>query len=213
MNKARKHDGVPKEDLYTFAVERKTATRRQPWLTMALITIAVPIAIIFVAHWLVAKDFYQKQGAIILLFFGWVTGAQLLFTTYRMKAQNFARLIGTILVSFTVLIIGYTVISHAFDLFLYPDEEFRKQIYTTATIDVIWFELLLILTSLVIVAGWILTYYSEQNRLGDKQRFNQWWLSFYALVSREFYLMDLYSWFARSLLKLAARINVLLRWR
>lgn len=213
MSKARKHDGVPKKDLYTFAVERKTATKRQPWVTMALITIAVPITIIFIAHWLVAKDFYQKQGAIILLFFGWVTGAQLLFTTYRMKAQNFPRMIGTILVSFTVLIIGYTVISHAFDLFLYPDEKFRKQIYKTATIEVIWFDLLLILTTLVIVAGWILTYYSEQKPLREKERFNNLWLSFYALVSREFYLMDIYSWMARSLLQLAARINVLLRWR
>lgn len=213
MNKARKHDGVPKKDLYTFAVERKTATRRQPWVTMALITIAVPIAIIFIAHWLVAKDFYQKQGAVILLFFGWVTGAQLLFTTYRMNARNFPRLIGTILISFTVVIVGYTFISHAFDLFLYPDEEFRKQIYTTATIDVVWFDLLLILTTLVIVAGWILTYYSEQNRFPKKERFSKLWLSFYALVSREFYLMYLYSWLARSLLHLAARLNVLLRWR
>lgn len=213
MNKARKHDGRPKQDLYTFAVERKTAVRRQPWLVMAIITIAVPIAIIFVAHWLVAKDFYQKQGAIILLFFGWVTGAQLLFTTYRMDAQNFPRLIGTILVSFTILIVGYTVISHAFDHFLYPDEVFRKQIYQTATIDVVWFDLLLILTTLVIVAGWILTYYSEQNRLGGRDRFSNLKLSFYALVTREFYLMDLYSWLARSLLHLAARLNVLLRWR
>jgi NADH-quinone oxidoreductase subunit L len=78
---------------------------------------------------------------------------------------------------------------------------------------VIWFDLLLILTTLVIVAGWILTYYSEQNRLREKERFNNLWLSFYALVSREFYLMDIYSWMARSLLQLAARINVLLRWR
>lgn len=213
MGKARKHDGVPKQDLYTFAVERKTAVKRQPWLVMAIITIAVPIAIIFVTHWLVEKNFYQKQGAIILLFFGWVTGAQLLFTTYRMNAQNFPRLIGTMLVSFTVLIAGYIVIGHAFDHYLYPDEAFRKQIYQSATIDVIWFDVLLILTTLVIVAGWVLTYYSEQNRLGGKERWHKIRLSFYALVSREFYLMDLYSSLTRSLLQLAARLNVLLRWR
>lgn len=213
MSKARKHDGRPKQDLYTFAVERMTAVKRQPWIAMAFITIAVPIAIIFVAHWLVAKDFYQKQGAIILLFFGWVTGAQLLFTTYRMNAQNFPRLIGTILISFTVMVAGYTLISHAFDHFLYPDELFRKQIYNTATIDVVWFDFLLILTALVIVAGWVLTYYSEQKRLAGKQRITKFRLSFYALVSREFYLMDIYSWLARTLLYLAARLNVLLRWR
>ncbi len=213
MTKARKHDGVPKRDLYTFAVEKKTATRRQPWLGMAFITIAVPVIILFLAHWIVAQDFYQKQGAIILLFFGWVTGAQLPFTTYRMKALNFTRLIGTILVPFTVLIVGYTFISHSFDLFLHPEEEFRKLVYQTAEIDVVWFDALLILTTPVIGAGWILTCYLEINREVDKGPFTTVWVSFYALISREFFLMDPYSWTARSLLTPAARINVILGWR
>lgn len=213
INEARQHDGVPKQDLYTFVVERRTALRRHPWMVMAGITIAVPIIILFLAHWMVAQDFFQKQGAVVLLFFGWVTGAQLLFVTYRMGAHNVWRLVGMVIFSFAVIVLGYTLISHAFDLFLYPDPLFRAQIYASAHIDIFWFDLLVVLTTAILVSGWVLTYYSEQNRLWGKERLNNLWLSFYAMVSREFYLTDLYAWLTRALLKLAARMNVLLRWR
>lgn len=213
INEARQHDGVPKQDLYTFVVERRSAKMRQPWLVMAGITIAVPIIILILAHWMVAQDFFQKQGAIVLLFFGWVTGAQLLFATYRMGAQNVWRLVGMVIFSFAIIVLGYTVISHAFDLFLYPDPAFRSQIYSAAGIDVFWFDVLVVLTTAIIVAGWVLTYYSEQNRLWGEEQLNNLWLSFYALISREFYLTDLYAWFTRAMLKAAARMNELLRWR
>ena len=213
INEARKNDGVPKQDLYTFVVERKSAPQRQPWLVMAGITLAVPIIILILAHWLVAQDFFQKQGAIVLLFFGWVTGAQLLFTTYRMSSQNVWRLVGIIIFSFAVIVLGYTLISHAFDLFLYPDPEFRTQIYAAAGIDLFWFNVLVVLTTLVILGGWLLTYYSEEHPHRGKKPWSRMRLSFYALISREFYLIDVYAWLTRTLLKAAARLNVLLRWR
>ena len=213
INEARKNDGVPKQDLYTFVVERKSAPRRQPWLVMAGITLAVPIIILILAHWLVAQDFFQKQGAIVLLFFGWVTGAQLLFATYRMSSQNVWRLVGIIIFSFAVIVLGYTLISHAFDLFLYPDPEFRTQIYAAAGIDLFWFNVLVVLTTLVILGGWLLTYYSEEHPHRGKKPWSRMRLSFYALISREFYLIDVYAWLTRTLLKVATRLNVLLRWR
>ncbi len=213
INEARAHDGVPKDDLYTFVVERRPAKVRQPWLVMAGMTLAVPIIILFIAHWLVAQNYFQQQGAIVLLFFGWVTGAQLLFTAYRMDTQNVWRLVGTVVFSFAVIVLGYALISHAFDLFLYSDPEFRSQIYVAAGIDVFWFDVLVVLTTVVIVAGWVLTYYSEQNVLISQKKIGQIWLGFYALVSREFYIIDIYAWLTRTLLNAAARLNVLLRWR
>ncbi len=71
-----------------------------------------------------------------MLFFGWVTGAQLIFATYRMHTENLGRLFTLVIVSFTVVVVGYTLISHAFDLFLYPDVAFRSRIYAAAGINV-----------------------------------------------------------------------------
>jgi NADH-quinone oxidoreductase subunit L len=212
ISEARADDGVPKDDLYTFVVERRPARRRQPWLLMAALTLAVPVTILILAHWLVAQDFFQKQGAVVLLFFGWMTGTQLLFATYRMRTENLWRLVTLIIFSFAVVVLGYTLISHAFDLFLYPDPDFRARIYAAAGIDLVWFDLLVGLMTAVIVLGWLLTYYSERSGGWGRKHVGRLWMNFYALVSREFYVIDLYAWLTRSLLALAARLNVWLRW-
>jgi len=212
IGEARKNDGVPKDPLYHFVVEKNPARWRKPWLLMAVMTLLIPIAILVFAHWLVAQDFFQKQGAIVLLFFGWVTGAQLIFATYRMRTDKPARLISQVIVSFAIVVLGYVLIAHAFDLFLYPDEVFRARIYAAAGIDVLWFDTLVVLVTAVIVAGWLRTYYNERNRGRKNKSVNPLWLGFYALISREFYVNDLYVLLTRRLEALAKKLNIWLRW-
>jgi NADH-quinone oxidoreductase subunit L len=114
--------------------------------------------------------------------------------------------------SFTIVVVGYTVISHVFDLFLYPDPDMRSKIYAAAGIDVFWFLVFIALVTLVIVLGWLLAYYSERRKVTVHHDSGRLWLNFYALISREFYIIDIYSWLARGLLGLAKRLNVWLRW-
>ncbi len=212
ISAARKDDGVPKEELYTFVVERRPERGRRPWMLMAAVTLAVPVTILVAAHSLVAEDYFQAQGAVVLLFFGWITGAQLIFTTYRMRTGNLRRLVTLSVLSFTVVVVGYTLIGHAFSVFLYPDEVFREQIYAAANIDVLRFDILIGLVTGLIVAGWLLAYYAENNGSRPGRRLSRLRLTFYALVSRELYLTDLFTRFARALLATAARLNVWLRW-
>jgi NADH-quinone oxidoreductase subunit L len=179
---------------------------------MAAITLAVPIVILVTAHWLVSQDYFQKQSAIVLLFFGWITGAQLIFATYRMRTENLRRLITLSIFSFAVVVLGYTLISHAFDLFLYPDPAYREQLYSAADIDLFWFDVMMVLISLVIIFGWVITYFTNQNGNRRSRFANRLWLTFYALVSREFYIADIYARLTRSLLSVAGRLNLWLRW-
>lgn len=209
---SRKDDGVPKDELYTFVVERRPPRQRQPWLLMALITLAVPISILVAAHLLVSQDFFQKQGVIVLLFFGWVTGAQLIFATYRMRTQNVWQLVTLIVFSFAVVVVGYTLISHAFDIFLYPDPGFRAQLYAAADVDIFWFDVLVVLMTLVVVSGWLLTYYAEQQGRRRARPLAGLWSSAYAVIAREFYVAALYGRLSASLMGAVNRINVLLRW-
>lgn len=212
IGEARHEDGIPKDDLYTFVVERRSARYRPPWLLMAAITLAIPASVLLLSHWLVTQGLFQKQGAIVLLFFGWVTGAQLIFATYRMRTEHIMRLFAFVLTSFTVVVVGYTLISHAFELFLYPDPQFRNLIHTAANFNVVWFDVLVVLTTVVIVSGWLLTYYAQRNGKRGKPTPSRVWLSFYAMVSREFYLADIYAWLTRSIMQLAERLNIWLRW-
>jgi NADH-quinone oxidoreductase subunit L len=212
IHEARRDDGIPKESLYTFVVEKRPARRQPPWLTMAVITLLVPALVLIVAHWMVSQEFFQKQGAIVLLFFGWITGAQLIFATYRMRTERTARLMTLVLSSFAVVVLGYTLIAHAFELFLYPDVQFRDLMHAASNFNVVWFDVMVVVTTIVIVSGWLITYYSQQNGKQTERRPGRVWLSIYALISREFYVADIYAWFSRTLMRMAENLNIWLRW-
>ena len=212
IGKARKDDGVPKDALYNFVVAKRPARNRKSWLLMAAMTIIIPAVVIFAAHWFVAQDFMHKQGAVILLFFGWMAGAQLLFVTYRMRTKNFTRLFAMMVISFIIVVVGYTYISHAFDVFLYPDRELASNLYAAAAIDILWFDVIVIVMTLTIVANWLRTYYGERKSHYMEKVYKPFALVFYALLARELYVIELYTALVRRLDSIATRLNVWLRW-
>jgi NADH-quinone oxidoreductase subunit L len=213
INAARRDDGVPKDDLYTFVVERRPARQRQPWLLMAAITLAVPISILILAHWLVSQDYFQKQGAIVLLFFGWITGVQVLFATHRLDATNPVRMMLMILLSFALIVIGYSIIGHTFETFLYPDAAFREALYHAAGLDAVTFDMLVVLLGLIVLVGWIGSYLASREESLFGNRFTELRLTLYSLISRELYIADLYERLSQALLEGSKRINVWMRWR
>jgi NADH-quinone oxidoreductase subunit L len=209
---ARKHDGVPQDDVYTFVVERRPVASRLPWVVAAVITVVVPVAVLGLSHWLVGGHFVGQQGAVILLFFGWVTGAQLLFATYRLRAESPWRTMAMIILSLVVVVAGYTVIERAFDLFLYPDRTLSERIFAAASIPLATFEILVGILTVAIVAGWLAAYYaSARGGKGDDHP-SALRLAFYSLISREFYVADLYARLTQTVLGLSQRLNVWSRW-
>lgn len=212
INNARKHDGVPHDDVYTFVVERKPVAYRLPWVAAAALTVVVPFVILGLSHWLVDDDFVGRQGAIILLFFGWVTGAQLLFVTYHLRAGSPWRMMGMIILSLVIVVAGYTWIGHAFDVFLYPDRAFSDRLYAAASIPLGTFEVLAAILTIAVVGGWLATYYATANgglRNGTASPLR---LALYSLLSRELYVADVYAWLTQAVLRLSRRLNVWMRW-
>ena len=212
IGEARKQDGVPHDDVYTFVVERKPVASRLPWMLAAVVTVVVPFLVLGLSRWLVGGEFVGQQGAIILLFFGWATGAQLLFATYRLRAENPWRTMVMIVLSLIIVVAGYTLIEHAFDLFMYPDRTIREQIYRAASIPLSTFDALVAILTVTIVVGWLATYYaaaSGRSRSADPSPAR---LALYSMVSREFYAADVYALFAQAVLSMSRRMNVWSRW-
>lgn len=211
----RKDDGVPPDDIYTFVVERRPARAVQvPWLLAALITVLVPAVVLTLSHWLVASDFFTKQGAVVLLFFGWVTGAQVFFSIHKLPTENPWRSLTLIFVSFLIVVIGYTLIAHAFETFLYPDPALREASYAAAGINLLAFDILVVFFTLVLVGAWLVTFYAQSLNLEGRRGtvWNAIYLNLYTLFSREFYVADVYTQFSRALIGAARRVNVWLRW-
>jgi len=211
INQARKHDGIPKDELYQFIVERRPTRKNFPWLAMAILTIIVPAFVLFSSHFAVTPDLFEKQGAIILLFFGWVTGAQVLFSTYQMDTHHPWRLLLLVMMTFVIVVLGYTYISHAFDVFLFPDAVFAHQLYVAAGTDTLLFNLAAISIALLIVATWLRTYWKESHFVHDVVT-RHWARNFYAIVSREFHVSDVYKHLSQWTINLSARTNIWLRW-
>lgn len=209
---SRKQDGVPHDDVYTFVVERRPAGSKLPWLLAAAITVIVPFVLLGISRWLLGGGFVGEQGAIILLFFGWVTGAQLLFATYRMQTDNPWRLMAMIILSLTVVVAGYTLMEHAFGQFLYPGQTLTQRIYEAASIPLPVFYALVAAVTLIIVLGWLATFYNIANRGARDKPANALRLAIYSLISREFYVADVYAWLSQSILRLSRQLNIWFRW-
>jgi NADH-quinone oxidoreductase subunit L len=206
---------VPPDDIYTFVVERRPLRAvKVPWLLAALITVLVPALVLGLSHWLVAEDFFHKQGAVVLLFFGWVTGAQVFFSIHKLPSESPWRSLTMILLSFLIVVVGYTLIAHAFEAFLYPDPVLRDAIYAAAGINFLAFDILVVFLTVVLVGAWLMTFYAQSLEFEGTPGtlWNAIYLNLYALFSREFYVPDVYAQLARGALAATKRVNIWLRW-
>ena len=58
------------------------------WTTGVVATLVLPLVILLVAHGVVSIPLQDAQGAVIFLFFGWVTTSQAMFTLYRLPHRG-----------------------------------------------------------------------------------------------------------------------------
>ncbi|MHB9050738.1 MAG: hypothetical protein ACYC3R_02630 [Thiomonas delicata] len=105
------------------------------------------------------------------------------------------------------------MIGHLFEHFLYPDAALLDAIYTAAGVDLIAFDTLVVVLTLVLVAAWLVTLYADSLDLRTRSgAWNTVYLNLYALFSREFYVADVFARLARMLQNGSKRVNVWLRW-
>jgi NADH-quinone oxidoreductase subunit L len=212
IGNARKDPNIPEGEIYKFMVERKVPHPPLSWVVFAGITIIVPLLIVFGAHQIVSEGFLHHQGAMILLLFGWITGAQTLFFVYKVGGERPFTVLLYVILSFGLVILTYAIVGHAFDALLYPDPAFREALYQAASVNFTWFVLVLVVLIALISAGWLLVFRSTAAREPLTRRYRGLYLNLYALLSREFYISDLYSRAGEQLLALSRRLNAWLRW-
>ncbi|MGD8275913.1 MAG: proton-conducting transporter membrane subunit, partial [Thiohalocapsa sp.] len=145
IGNARKDPNIPEGEIYKFMVERKVPYPPLSWVVFAAITITVPLLIVFGAHQLVDEGFLHHQGALILLLFGWITGAQTLFFVYKIGGERPFTVLLYVALSFAAVILTYVIVGHAFDALLYPDPAFREALYRAASVNATTFALVLVL--------------------------------------------------------------------
>ena len=98
------------------------------------------------------------------------------------------------------------------DALLYPDPAFREALYSAASVNFTSFLLVLLVLIALIAGGWLIVFRSAAEGQALSLRWRGVFLNLYALMSREFYIADLYSRAGESVLAASRRLNALLRW-
>ena len=136
------------------------------------------------------------------------------FSIHKLPSESSWGSLTMILLSFFIVVVGYTLIAHAFETFLYPDPVLSDAIYAAAGINFLAFDILVVFLTVVLVGAWLVTFYAQSLEIEGKPGtlWNAIYLHLYTLFSREFYVADVYTQLARGALATAKRVNIWLRW-
>ncbi len=199
IHSARKDPNIPEDEVYAFIKKEEKPTYRIPWIVYGALTIFVPLLLVVLIHYLVEEHFFEYETSLILLFFGWITAAQVVASSFRVERENPLRTAFLAILSLTVFLLGYAIIGHSLQNFLYPQKELVEKIYEVAFASPILFAIEVILMVLIILTGWIFIYYAS------KEKYLPFYESLYSLFFKEFYIPELYLYLKEKFLK-ASRI-------
>ncbi|MDQ7038447.1 MAG: proton-conducting transporter membrane subunit, partial [Aquificota bacterium] len=201
IHSARRDPNIPEDDLYRAVVKSEEVPSKVPWVIYGAVTVIVPLVIVLVTHLVVDVNIVKYETALILLFFGWVTGVQALISTFRVGRENPFKTVLLVVLSMAVVMLGYAFIGHSLQVFLYPSEEFTDRIYRVAFGSAPFFVIDLVILGIIILAGWVFLYYTV------REKHLPFHLTVYTYMSRELYIPDLYALVRNLFLRFADRIG------
>jgi NADH-quinone oxidoreductase subunit L len=177
------------------------------WTTGLSVTLLMPLFILLVAHGVLDAPLRDDHGAVIFLFFGWVTASQAIFSLYRLQAVASWKVAGSMIA--TLFFIGFVYLwaGESFTHFLYPEPGVANGFFEAAAFPPQVFDALIILSALVVLFGWLILYTTAR---GQKILNPQWVLSIrqtgWILLINRCYVDGLYKKLGGALLRLAEKV-------
>ncbi len=199
--------GIFKAALFLSAGGVVHATRRNPnmepkprtgphprlplWIGVGA-TIAVPLLILIGMHEMLGISLPEHQGAIVLLFFGWVTASQAALSVYRAGARSSLNATLLMLATLFVVVFGYMWGGHAFESFLYPaGVGAGVGGAAVATIDWTLFYIAIVLATGLILLGWLAAFRRAEGA-DRRARTERWYDLAYVWVHGGLFVEGLY---------------------
>jgi len=128
------------------------------WVTGLLVTLIMPLIILMVAHDLLEVPLQDAHGAVIFLFFSWVTASQAIFSLYRLHAVASWKVASAMIAA--LFLIGFTYLwaGEAFTHFLYPEPGAADAFFVAAALNPTVFDVLILVSTVFILLGWFYLY-------------------------------------------------------
>lgn len=128
------------------------------WTTGLAVTLILPLVILLIAHGVVSIPLQDVQGAVIFLFFGWVTASQVMFSLYRLQTVASWKVPLTMLAALAVIGLTYLWAGEAFTHLLYPSPGEAAAYFHAAEWNRSLFDAFVIFSAILIVAVWVVIY-------------------------------------------------------
>ncbi|MGC9120652.1 MAG: proton-conducting transporter membrane subunit [Sulfurihydrogenibium sp.] len=186
IHEARKDTNIPRDEVYDALVKKEISHKEIPTVFYGAITLIIPLVLVLVAYFTFEQDVFLYKAPLILLFFGWVTSAQILLNLFKLGKEKPLLTAALGAVSLFVLLSVYTLMSHLLQTFIFPYEGLQEKIYESAFSNAPIFLISVVLSFIFVLVGWILIYFA------DKEKPLEIHLSLYAHLSRELYFPDIY---------------------
>jgi len=134
------------------------------WFTGLLVTLIMPLIILMVAHDILNVPLRDAHGAVIFLFFSWVTASQAMFSLYRLHAVASWKVVGAM--TGALCFIGFTYLwaGEAFTHFLYPEPGVADGFFVAAALHPQVFDTFILLATLLILLGWFIVYTNSKGQ-------------------------------------------------
>ncbi len=154
IHKARTEFKLPS----VSSAEERRSFSLPTWATGLGVTLVLPLIILLAAHGVVQIPLLDAQGAVIFLFFGWVTSSQVMFSLYRAPAATSWKVSATMLAALALIGLTYLWAGESFTHLLYPGPDEAAQYFRAAEWDRSVFDAFVGLSAVLIVGAWGVIY-------------------------------------------------------
>ena len=185
----------------------KRSSSQLTFITGLILTLIMPLIILMVAHDILNIPLQNAHGAVILLFFAWVTASQVMFSLYRLHAVASWKVSGAMIAALFFIVFVYLWGAEVFTHFLYPEPGVADGFFVAAALNPLVFDILILLSTVLILISWISAYTQSE---GKKIFITNWVNSFrkqlYILLINRFYVDLVYVRWSNNLLRLAKKV-------
>ncbi len=187
--------------------DEKKSSNQLTWVTGLVVTLVMPLFILMVAHDMLDIHLKDAHGAVIFLFFSWVTASQVMFSLYRLQAVDSWKVACTMIAALFFIGFVYLWAGEAFTHFLYPEPGVANSFFVAAAFNPRIFDLIIFVATALILVGWFVVY---TNTKGQKIFISDWLVSLrkrmYILLINRFYVDLTYARWSSKILKLAHKV-------
>ncbi len=207
IHSSREEPKFPNHSHHDDEEEKKKSSSQLTWVTGLGVTLMMPLVILMVAHDMLDIHLQDAHGAVIFLFFSWITTSQVMFSLYRLQAVASWKVACAMIGALFFIGFVYLWAGEEFTHFLYPGPGEAEGYFVAAAFNPQVFDMIILIATGLILFGWFVVYTDAK---GQKIFISDWLVSVrkqsYILLINRFYIDLVYAKWSANILRLAQKV-------